>query len=159
MNKCYTHFNDIGRFITNVGDNWRNSIYITCSACKYKKESCCDDLLVSFDNIGTPAIIMVNDANYIFGSIMDKSEFLCEMSNVKFEAIYQKFLQKNIDGKISVCPLLQIVNREKSPTFREKVGNWLIFKQLSLATYFKLIIFVFKINNENAIMRIACERR
>mgnify|MGYP003316593878 CR=1 FL=1 len=52
MAKCYTNYTNIGKFISNINSNWRNSIYITCSICKHKKESCCDDILASFDADG-----------------------------------------------------------------------------------------------------------
>ena len=73
MKKCYTHYYNIGKFISNIGDNWRNCIYVTCSVCKHDKQECCDDLLVSFDETGIPTIIMLqalpeNDNISIAGS-------------------------------------------------------------------------------------------
>lgn len=123
MNRCHTHFKDIARYINNVGDNWRNGIYISCTVCRYEKEEYCDDILVSFDENGQPTFIPVKDANCIFGSIMDKSEFLCEISNVKFEMLFQKFLHDNSDDKTSVCPFVKSINREKFPKKREIVGK------------------------------------
>ena len=108
MNKCYTNYTNIGKFISNVNGNWRNSIYVTCSVCKAKKEACCDDLMVSFDANGVPTIILVTDANYIFGTIIDKSECLCEMSNARFKYLFENHFEKNIDSESGVCPYLQM---------------------------------------------------
>ena len=66
----------LGKFISNINENWRNSIYITCSVCKYKKENCCDDILLSFDADGNPTFIAVTDANYIFSIIVVIFSFL-----------------------------------------------------------------------------------
>ena len=64
MNRCYTDYTNIGKFISNINGNWRNSIYITCSACKNEKQSCCDDVLVSFDADGKPTFIAVTEVTY-----------------------------------------------------------------------------------------------
>lgn len=123
MRKCYTHYHNISRFIDNINDSWRNSIYVTCSVCKHEKQECCDDLLISFDADGLPTIIMAKDANFVFGTVMDKSECLCEMSNAKFKCLFNEFYIKHTDEKNPLCPLLQIVKRENSPTNRGKVGK------------------------------------
>ena len=66
MNRCYTNYTNIGKFISNINGNWRNSIYTSCRVCKYEKKNCCDDILVSFDADGMPTFMTVTDANYIF---------------------------------------------------------------------------------------------
>lgn len=109
MKKCYTHYYNIGKFISNIGDNWRNCIYVTCSVCKHDKQECCDDLLVSFDETGIPTIIMVQDANVIFGIIVDKSECLAEISNVKFIALFYKYFNKRAKEDTFLCPFLNAV--------------------------------------------------
>ena len=109
MNKCFTHYVNIGKFISNINGNWRNCIYITCSVCKYEKKSCCDDLLVSFDADGIPVFITVADANYIFSTIVDKSECLLEISNGRCECLFERMIKKHScnDG----CSLLQFTRR------------------------------------------------
>lgn len=110
MNKCYTHYMNIGKFISNVNGNWRNSIYITCSVCKFEKQECCDDLLVSFDSDGIPTFIAVTDANFIFATIVDKSECLVEISNGKCQCLFENLIRKNVaeNGK---CPLLELTKK------------------------------------------------
>lgn len=120
MEKCYTHYEHIGSFISNINGNWRNSIYITCSVCHYAREECCDDLLISFDAEGIPAVILAKDANFIFGTIVDKSECLCEMSNVKLQCLLEKFFLAHIEPESHVCPLLQLASGKKSHDFWEK---------------------------------------
>jgi len=107
MDKFYSNYINIGKFICNINGNWRNSIYITCSVCKHKKELCCDDILVSFDKDANPAFIAVTDANFIFETIIDKSECLCEISNTKFKCLFESFI-KNRTIKDVGCPFLQL---------------------------------------------------
>lgn len=115
MSKCFTHYDHVGKFISNVNGDWRNSIYITCSVCKYSREECCDDMLASFDADGIPTLIMAKDANFIYGTIMDKSECLCEISNAKFKCLYEKYFQKRSNGALPICPFLQVANGEFIP--------------------------------------------
>ena len=113
MNKCSTDYKNIGKFISNINDNWRNSIYITCSSCKNEKKSICDDFLVSFDGEGVPTIIAVTDANYIFATIIDKSECLCEMTNARFSCLFEKLIKRHTIPEKG-CPLLQLIKRPEN---------------------------------------------
>lgn len=115
MNKCYTHYGNIGAFLRNINGNWRNSMYVACTVCKYQKENCCSDLLVSFGADGVPAVIMVTDANFLFGTIIDKTECLCEISNAKFRWLFENYLQRHADSNASLCPFLQLTKWEKFP--------------------------------------------
>ena len=112
MKRCYTDYTNIGKFISNINGNWRNSIYITCSACKNEKQYCCDDVLVSFDADGKPTFIAVTDANFIFATIIDKSECLCEMSNGRFLGLFEGLIKKHTNLE-SGCPLLQLAKRPR----------------------------------------------
>lgn len=107
MNKSYTSYKNIGKFLTNIGENWRNCIYITCSVCKHKKDFCCSDMLVSFDKDGIPVFISVSDASYIFATMIDKSECLGEMSNAKFMDLFDGYLKKYTNPETG-CPFLQL---------------------------------------------------
>ena len=110
MNRCYTDYTNIGKFISNINGNWRNSIYVTCSVCKSEKQSCCDDMLVSFDTDGIPTVIAVTDANFIFATVIDKSECLCEMSNGRFICLFEGMIKKHTSPEKG-CPLLQLSKR------------------------------------------------
>lgn len=110
MNKSYTHYTNIGKFISNVNGNWRNSVYITCSVCDLEKQSCCDDLLLSFDGDGIPSFITVTDANYIFATIIDKSECLVEMSNAICRCLFENHIKKFAPEERN-CPFLQLVQK------------------------------------------------
>ena len=57
MNRCYTNYTNIGKFISNINGNWRNSIYTSCRVCKYEKKNCCDDILVSFEEYQDPTLV------------------------------------------------------------------------------------------------------
>lgn len=114
MNKSFTHYANIGKFISNINGNWRNSVYITCSICRFEKQNCCEDILASFDGDGIPTLITVNDANYIFATVVDKTECLAEISNAKFSCLFDLFLRKNtVDEK--GCPFLQLSKNSNLP--------------------------------------------
>lgn len=110
MEKSVTHYENIGRFISNVNGNWRNSIYVTCSICRFEKQNCCSDILLSFDGDGVPSFIAVTDANYVFAQIIDKSECLLEFSNARCECLFENLIAKNTD-KENGCPLLQLTRQ------------------------------------------------
>ena len=111
MEKCYTENRNLGRFIANVGNDWRNSMYITCSVCKFRKEECCDDLLVSFSHNGYPTLITAKDAGKVYGLIIDKSECMAEISNMKFLELYKNYIRNKAgsysNGRQYKCPLLK----------------------------------------------------
>lgn len=110
MNKCYTHYTNIGKFISNVNGNWRNCVYVTCSSCNLEKQSCCDDLLLSFDSDGVPSFITATDANFIFATIIDKSECLFEMSEAKCRCLFENYIKKTVMEEQN-CPFLQLVKK------------------------------------------------
>ena len=64
-------------------------------------------MLASFDSDGNPALITVKDANFIFATVIDKSECLAEMSNAKFKFLFENYIKKHT-CKDSGCPLLQL---------------------------------------------------
>ena len=105
MDKCFTSYVNIGKFISNINGNWRNCIYITCSVCKFNKQSCCDDMLMSFDADGKPVFITVRDANCIFSTIIDKSECMFEMSSGRCGCLFENMIKKHTSK--DECPFLQ----------------------------------------------------
>lgn len=112
MNKCHTHNGYLSKFIENINGNWRNSVYITCSVCRFQKESDCGDMLASFDEDGIPTIIMAADANFLFDTIVDKSDCLCEISNAKFYCLFENLFKKYADENLPVCMFRQLMNRK-----------------------------------------------
>ncbi len=82
-------------------------MYISCNLCRYKKEECCEDVLVSFDEDGFPAIITAKDADIIFGTIIDKSECVDEMNSYKFSSLFYKYFRKIQDEADQDCPFLK----------------------------------------------------
>ena len=63
--------------------------------------------MVSFDSDGTPAFIAVTDANFVFRTVIDKSECLCEISNAKFKCLFENFVKKHTSEELG-CPFLQL---------------------------------------------------
>ena len=107
MNKCHTSCFNVEKFLNNVGENWRNSIYVSCKVCKYGRESCGEDFLVSFDADGRPTFMLVPDANYIFSVLIDKSECIEEISNSRFQYLFEKYIQKYALQE-KECPFRQL---------------------------------------------------
>lgn len=107
MVRRYSSYKNISNFVENVGKNWRNSIYVTCSVCKNEKQHCCDDILVSFNSMGVPTCVTVTDANYIYATIIDKSECLLEMSNARFLCLFEEVIRRFTKPERG-CPLLQM---------------------------------------------------
>jgi len=108
MVKSVSSWENINRFMNNVNGDWRKSVYVTCSSCKREHTNECEDLLVSFDSDGKPVAIMVCDANYIFKTIIDKSECLVEMSNVRFSCLFDNYFDKKNENNIAVCPYIML---------------------------------------------------
>jgi len=123
MNKCCTDYKNVAKFVNNIKENYRNCVYITCSVCQHKREECCGDLLVSFDSNGIPTFITASDARYLFRTVIDKSECIAEISNVRFMVLFSNFFARYANLNIAECPMLQLAKREIFPDFREKLGN------------------------------------
>ena len=94
----------------NVRGNWRNSVYVSCKTCKYEKQTCCDDILISFDSDGVSAFIAVTDVNSMFSTIVDKTECLCEWSNLKFMCLFEDVIKKHTNPDDG-CPMVQLLKK------------------------------------------------
>lgn len=75
------------------------------------KEKHCDDFLASFDYEGRPTILTAKDAGAVYGLIIDKSECIAEISNVRFQELFEHFIaerrhSRNLPDNKSRCPLL-----------------------------------------------------
>lgn len=104
--KCLAPVGVIRAFLQSSDDNWRNSLYIDCSGCKYEKEPSCGDFLFVPASTGQPVLLPVHDAELIFSLIVDKSECLCRMSNLIFEELYRRYLTRDQPVPEGKCPLL-----------------------------------------------------
>lgn len=113
MDKSISGYENIRDFLCNIRGNYRNSIYVTCTVCKYKKTDGCKDFLVSFNEDGKPAFISVKDADYIFGVMTDKSECMSEMSNAMFGELFRNYIKEFETGKETVCPYIKIIGRKQ----------------------------------------------
>ena len=94
MDNAISGYENIRDFLCNIRGNYRNSIYVTCSACRYNKEKECGNFLVSFNKEGVPSCIAVKDADYIFKTITDKSECLSDMNDLIFYELFKNYLKK-----------------------------------------------------------------
>lgn len=106
-NKCKTDIQTIHSFLYSAQGNWRNSLYVDCSLCKFCKEENCGNFLFvpAFD--GTPILLPVFDAAIITGRPIDKSECLGIISNSKFYELFSLWFKLNIDID-EPCPFLQV---------------------------------------------------
>ena len=67
-------------------------------------------MLVSFDENGKPTVVSVVDINHIFSIIVDKSECLLEMSNLRFNCLFDTLLKTHTNPQKG-CPLRQLAQR------------------------------------------------
>lgn len=104
--QCKTNLRTIHSFLCSAQGNWRNSIYVDCSTCKFCKEDNCGNFLFvpAFD--GTPILLSVSDAAILTDHPIDKSECLGVISNLKFHELFSLWFKLNIDVD-EPCPFLQ----------------------------------------------------
>ncbi|MFI3326491.1 MAG: hypothetical protein R3Y35_10010 [Clostridia bacterium] len=112
--KCKSNIKTINDFLNSTKVNWRNSVYIECNICKYTKDYYCQDFLFSPNKDGTPIIIPVSDIEVITSRIVDKSECLSVISNIKFQDLYSFWFEQFILSD-KVCPYKNIVKQLGKP--------------------------------------------
>ena len=101
---CVSNIETIRRFLNATEGNWRNTLYIECSVCKYGGE--CRDHLFVPDEDGTPLLLPVSDVELLIGRLVDKSECLGLVSNARFAALFHKWMQR-LASDPAACPFLQ----------------------------------------------------
>lgn len=109
-NECKTDIRTIHSFLCSAQGNWRNSIYVDCSICKFNKESQCGNFLFVPAYNGSPILLPVSDAEILTGHPIDKSECLGVISNLKFHELFSLWFKLNIDSD-EPCPFLQAAKR------------------------------------------------
>lgn len=102
--RCVSNLETIRRFLNACDGNWRNALYIECSTCKYDA-SCCDLLFVP-DEDGTPLLLPVADVELMVGEVLDKTDCLGLMTNLRFAELFRKWFQR-LSTDPAVCPFLQ----------------------------------------------------
>ncbi len=115
--RCKTSIKIIHSFLNATGGNWRNAAYIECRCCKYEKTDLCtgvQDLLYVPDADGTPLLLPVADAEILFARRLDKSECLLELSNLRFQELFRRYIAQYCDDKAH-CPLLTICEKQSEP--------------------------------------------
>lgn len=115
QSRCCSNIKVIHRFLTATDANWRNSIYIECSACKFgADQTTCGDFLFVPDEDGTPLLIPVHDAEILAATVIDKSECLGIVTNLRFENLFQKWF-RTLSADTGVCPYLQAIKKLHPP--------------------------------------------
>lgn len=109
-NECKTDLRTIHSFLCSAQGNWRNSVYVDCSMCKFCKENHCGNFLFVPSCNGSPILLPVSDAEILTGHLIDKSECLGTISNLKFHELFSLWFKMNIDNDES-CPFLQAAKR------------------------------------------------
>lgn len=95
--------------------NWRNTVYITCRHCPYEKSNLCmdtQDMLCVPAEDGTPLLFPVSLAESLYDCRIDKSECLCNISNLRFQALFHRHIAQ-CNASESHCPLLSIYENKK----------------------------------------------
>jgi len=101
-----THVRVLQEFIETTRTNWRNSVYIECTCCKYG-DCGAKDFLYAPGADGRPLFFPVSDAEIVYGRTLDKSECLLSMSNARFEELFS-FYFKEFNEEGTQCPLLKV---------------------------------------------------
>ena len=114
QSKCKSNIKTLHAFLNATKGNWRNSLYIECSICKYEKTDWCEDHLFAADSDGTPLLIPVSDANIVFARIADKSECLGIIKNVRFTDLFSQWFS-DVCNNVNECPLVQVEKILGSP--------------------------------------------
>ena len=104
--QCLAPAGVVRAFLESADDNWRNSFYIECSGCKYEKAEGCGDFLFVPASSGQPVLLPIHDAEIIFGLLIDKSECLGVMGNLRFAEFYRKWIAQSRPAPDRQCPLL-----------------------------------------------------
>ena len=113
--RCASNIKTIHRFLTVTDANWRSSIYIECSCCKFDADAqSCGDFLFAPDEDGTPLLLPVRDAAILAARPIDKSECLGIVTNLRFEALFHKWFQ-SLSPKADGCPYLQAIKTLHAP--------------------------------------------
>lgn len=105
---CKTPIRTIHNFLNATGGNWRNSIYVECRCCQYKKPGICaeqSDWLYTPASDGTPLLLPISDAQILFSRTIDKSECLLGISNLRFQTLFQRYIMPRRHDNTQ-CPLL-----------------------------------------------------
>lgn len=106
-NKCLASPESIRRFMENTEANWRASLYISCTCCKYERPDGCGDFLYVPDVASSrPVLLPIPDADIIFSHITDRSECLGIMSNLIFLELFRKWFRENHPIGDVACPLI-----------------------------------------------------
>lgn len=110
--RCVSNIETIRRFLNATEGNWRSSLYIECSVCKFGGD--CRDHLFVPDEDGTPLLLPVSDVELLIGGPVDKSECLGLLSNARFSELFHKWMQR-LASDSAVCPFLQVGKLLHSP--------------------------------------------
>ncbi|MEG0541817.1 MAG: hypothetical protein RR461_03075 [Angelakisella sp.] len=113
--RCRSNIRLIHRFLNATDANWRNSIYIECAVCKFGiDQTTCGDFLFAPDEDGTPLLIPVCDAEILAATVIDKSECLGIVTNLRFENLFGKWF-RGLGTDHGLCPYLQAIKKLHPP--------------------------------------------
>lgn len=82
---------ELCRFLRCAGGNWRNAIYIECSACPYSQASCSGYLLAA-DADGKPVLCPIERLHGLAGEHVSKEECIGVLSRQAFDALFSQWL-------------------------------------------------------------------
>lgn len=79
-------------FLQAVRGNWRNALFISCSNCPYRQQSC-PGFLLAADADGKPLVMPVDAFRKMSGQQFDKDECCGSLSRQAFEAAFSLYLE------------------------------------------------------------------
>ncbi len=101
-------------FLSLSRGSWRNTVYVECTACPYKKNICKGHLLIC-DTEGAPLLLSVEAFEKMTGDFVDKNECVGIISRPIFESLFNRWLVWNINNP-KECSILQLIQKTKLNT-------------------------------------------
>jgi len=90
-------------FLHAARGNWRNAMFIECSACPHESKNPCSGYLLISDADGKPIILPVDTLNVVSA----KEECVAVLDRRQFESLYSLWIEWQVDSP-EACPLREL---------------------------------------------------
>mgnify|MGYP000074122833 CR=1 FL=1 len=108
-----TESQNLYRFLNACEGNWRNAVFIECTACPYSAPLCSGHLLTA-DLTGHPLLFSTEKFKELTGELVSKDECVGILSRYAFEKLYSRLLlwKTETQQQCSILQLIQHSNQE-----------------------------------------------
>lgn len=102
-----TESQNLYRFLSACEGNWRNAVFIECTACPYSAHICPGYLLTA-DVTGHPLLFSTEKFKELTGELISKDECVGILSRYAFEKLYSRLLLWKTETQ-QQCSILQLI--------------------------------------------------